>query len=129
MTKTVVVPLYLLCNVYDTSHKMSKWFALNAVRRSHIFRGNQKTNHPILFLFSKHNRNHLQIQTHSEVSRFLGSRLKGWNLLHKIIYSNDFSLKKLILYFVMMSALLQMLLDINTIQLSAVCLLTLQKLA
>jgi len=47
-TKTVVMPSYLLCNVYDTSHKMGKWFAPNAARRSYIFRGNQKTNHPIV---------------------------------------------------------------------------------
>ena len=108
---------------------MGKWFAPNAVRRSHIFRGNQKASHPVVIFFSKHNRNNLQIKTHNEVSRFLGSRLKGWNLLQKIINSKDFSLKKTNLYFVMIFALLQRLLDTNTIQLSVICLLTFQKLS
>jgi len=67
-----------------------------------------------LFLFNKHNRNHLQIQTHSEISTFLGSRLTGWNLLHKILKyvsfataemnSKIFSFKKTNWYFVMMFA-------------------------
>ena len=43
--------------------------------------------------------------------------------------SNNFSLKKTIWYFVTMFALLQRLVDTNTIQLSGVCLSTLQKLA
>jgi hypothetical protein len=43
--------------------------------------------------------------------------------------SIKFSLKKTIWYFVMMFALLQMLVDTNTIQLKGVCLSTLQKLA
>ena len=69
----------------------------------------------------------------------LGSRLKGWNILHQhteICYSHNcqknsknFSLKKIIWYFVTMFALLYRLLDTNMTQLSGVCLLTIQKLA
>ena len=95
-----------------------------------FFEGTKRPIIRFLFLFSEHKRNHLQIQTHSEVSRFLGSRLKGWNLLHKLLKyvsfasaemnSKNFSLKKPKLYFVMMFALLQRLLDTSTIRLSAV---------
>jgi hypothetical protein len=97
-----------------------------------LFEGTKRPIIPLLF-FSNHNTNHLQIQTHSKVFRFLGSRMKGWNLLHKILKyvsfasaemnSKNFFLEKANLYFVMMYALLQRLLDTVTAQLSDICLL------
>jgi hypothetical protein len=49
---------------------MSKWYAPNAVRHSH---GLEETKRPLiqlLLVFYEHNRDQLQIQTHSEMSWF-----------------------------------------------------------
>jgi hypothetical protein len=49
---------------------MGKWFAPNAVRRSHDLGGIKRPLIRLLRLLNKHNRDHLQIQKHSEMSRF-----------------------------------------------------------
>jgi hypothetical protein len=45
----------------EAFHMIGKWFASNAVRLSHGLEGTRR------ILIRKHNRNHLQIQTHSEI--------------------------------------------------------------
>jgi hypothetical protein len=49
---------------------MSKFFAPNAVRRSHGLEGTKRPLIQLLLLFNRHKRYHLQIQTHSEIPRF-----------------------------------------------------------
>ena len=49
---------------------MSKFFAPNAVRRSHGLEGTKRPIIRLLLLFNKHKIYHLQIQTHSEITRF-----------------------------------------------------------
>ena len=56
--------------MFKASHRMGKWFAPNAVRRSRGMEGTKRPVIRVLLLFHKHKRNHLQIQTHSEMSRF-----------------------------------------------------------
>ena len=74
-----------------------------------------------------------------KLAELLGSRLKLWNFLHpdtEMYFFRDrqnefkeFFSQENVWYFVMVFALLQRLLDTKTIQLSGLCLLTLQKLA
>jgi len=56
--------------VFEASHRMGKWFAPNSVRRSYGMEGTKRPLIRLLLLFQNHKRNHLPIQTHSEMSRF-----------------------------------------------------------
>jgi len=61
VTKIKVVPLCLLCNVCKDSHKMGKWFAPNAVRRSHGLEGTKTPLVRLLLLFNRQNTDYMQI--------------------------------------------------------------------
>jgi hypothetical protein len=56
---------YVTCAAF---HRMGKWFASNAFHHSHVLEGTKRPLIRLLLLFNKHNREHLQIQTHSKVS-------------------------------------------------------------
>jgi hypothetical protein len=64
-------PSHLLYNVCEASHGMGKWFALNALRHPHILRGTKRPLIRLLLLLNKHSGDHLQIQSHSQISGFV----------------------------------------------------------
>jgi len=41
--------LVIKLKFYENFYKIGKWFAPNAVRPSHVFRGNKNTNQPIFY--------------------------------------------------------------------------------
>jgi hypothetical protein len=70
VSKIQVWYLIFAVNACEASHGVGTSFAPNAVSRSH---GLQITTIPLirlLLLFNKHNKDRLQIQTHSEISKF-----------------------------------------------------------
>jgi len=48
---------------------MDKWFIPNAIHRSHGLEGTNRPLLRLLLLFHQHNRDRLQIETYSEISR------------------------------------------------------------
>lgn len=62
-------PLYFLCNLCEASHRMGKMVRAKCLSPFSCFGGNEKPTRPIV-TFVNHSRDHLQIQTHCEVSRF-----------------------------------------------------------
>ena len=70
LKKIKFIPLIFVCNLCEASHVIDKWFAPDAVGRSHGLEGNRRPLICLLLLFGKHNGDHLQIQTYSEISRF-----------------------------------------------------------
>jgi hypothetical protein len=64
-------PSHLLCKVCEASHGMGKWFALNALRHPHGLQGTERPLIRLLLLLNKHRGDHLQIPSHSQISRFV----------------------------------------------------------
>jgi hypothetical protein len=64
MTKIKVEPLIFVVQlVCEGSNEMVKWCAQNAVQHSQFLEGNKRTLIPLLLLFNKHKRDHIQIHT------------------------------------------------------------------
>jgi len=60
----------LLCNVCEPSYGIGTWVMPNPVHHSHGLEWTKKQLIWLLLLFNKHNRDHIQNQTHSEISRY-----------------------------------------------------------
>jgi hypothetical protein len=53
--------------MHEATHTMGKWFVQNAIHHSYGLEGPKRPLIWLLFMFNKHRRDHLQIQTHSEM--------------------------------------------------------------
>jgi hypothetical protein len=61
---------HICCVTCEASYRIGKWFTPNAVHHSHGLERIKRPLIQLLPLFNKHNRDRLQIRTHSEIYRF-----------------------------------------------------------